>query len=716
MNTTIIVFLLLFVFGIYIYNKNKVADRPSITVDLTSNQPNIPSQTCGVLNPLTIVNCTSNDQCGNCICSNDSNLTGCMTCQTIDQNSTDSFSTFYADIPKSNCVSPYEWNTTNNVCELKNGQYCLPALIEDVYCNPVTSTKILRKTNKGYQWGCICKDTNNFNQAVGSFQNCNKMMLCGMQGSTEDPHPVNGRGIYHMKSDGTIYNCTNNDSSTCKDIYGNVFGDTCHEGKCYWNPGTTSENSGSIWNPLTKYSSNNYMGACKCSADEQPGPDFTCIPNRCPAGKEDPNDKGSCLCGDGYIDCKLIGISKTAENGSSYYNGICTLPSCVPDPCGEHGTYDPVTRNCICHKGYNLALTPHTTIGQTCINLCDSDHNPCGDPNTPFKRGDCFVDNELSTKFTINFPTSFPYPSIPANSATISYSFNNTTYFFTTNDTSVQSTTSIADANIFFTIVPYCDTTIQSENQICPSSTQTVTLNDMYYVKTSSGKYLDFINRKIVDAPPDLMAAINTFPTSKTTLRPTLIKLINLDPNLNDVKTSANFRNSTNIDVYLYVPKFSLYINIDTNNTLETKIVSNMAKCGRADPSYVQTAGSAATTPAVCKQGYMLGGANLDLCVDRERCTPGYIQDGDHLCNTLPGCSSNFFTVDCQIKSGNNGCGPDYYPTCGLLGGSECQCTCADRHGFSEEDLRGLSIFNYYNHRVLPDGREIELNRWCPDW
>jgi len=715
MNTTIIVFLILFVFGIYFYNKYKSPAPPQLDIDLTSSQPYIPSLTCGVLEPSTIVNCTSNDQCNKCICSKESGqLSGCMTCQTIDQNSTASFSTFYVDIPKSSCVSPYQWNTTNNVCELKNGQYCLPTIMEDVYCNPITSTKILRKTNNGYQWGCICKDPSSFNQPVGSFHNCNEMMLCGMQGSTVDPHPINGRGIYHMKSDGSHYTCNGNDSSTCKDIYGNVFGDTCHEGKCYWNPGTTSDQSGSIWSPVTKYPTNNYMGACKCSADENAGSGFTCLPNKCPAGKEDPNNGGSCVCGDGYIDCQSIGVSKTAENGSSYYNGLCTLPSCVPDPCGAHGKYDPITRNCVCDRGYNLALAPYTTIGQTCINLCDSDHNPCGDPNSGFKRGDCFVDNALTTKFTINFPTSFADASIPANSATISYTLNNIRYFFTTNGTSLKTTTSISDSNIFFTIVPYCDPTIQSGSQTCPSTTQTVTLNDMYYVKTSSGKYLDFINKTTVNAPSDLMASIAIFPTSQTTIRPTLLKLINLDPNLNDIRTSPSFRNATTINAYLFNPKFDLYINIDTNNNIETKVVSNLAKCGRADASYVQTQGS----PAVCKSGYMLGGTNLDLCVDPSKCTPGFIQDGDHLCNTLPRCASRYGIgrAMCEIEAGHNGCGDDYYPTCGLHGGTECDCVCADRHGFTENQLRDFSIFNYNNKKTLPDGTQIEMNRWCPNY
>lgn len=424
MNPSIFIFLFILTISFYLYKKYSNVNIPSdINIDYTSNIKDAPTLQCGVLNPLTIVNCTNNSQCDQCQCSNKSSLSGCMTCQVIN-NDNNSTSTLFSTIPKSDCTYPYVWDDKNNVCKLSNGTYCLPTVIQDVYCNPYTTKKVLTKTEDGYQWKCICNGTE-FNQTPNSGQDCNHMMLCGMEGSTTNPSNFQ-RGIYHLDKNGLPYTCINDDDCNVDGFSG----DKCSEGKCFWQPGSATS-KGSNWNPLDNYknsagaSTSRPAAACKCGPDETAGPNMTCIPNKCPGGLQkcvDSNGQSAarvngecpigykpsdteCECPKGkFIDCRDIGTSRTdTQPPISYYNGICTIPSCVPDPCGENGTFDVTTRNCICKPGYTNVVAPHSLIGQTCVNLCDDIHNPCGpdDPTNGFKRGDCFVDsvNQLNLLF-----------------------------------------------------------------------------------------------------------------------------------------------------------------------------------------------------------------------------------------------------------------------------------------------------------------------------
>jgi hypothetical protein len=717
----------------YFYTKYAKVKKPvKLSIDNTSHIPNIPSQKCGVLSPLTIVNCTNDNQCEQCKCSDDSPLSGCMTCQIIDNNNTGTgFTTFYSDIDKSNCTTPYTWDDKNNICKLTNGKYCLPTVMQEVYCNPYTSKKILEKTNIGYQWKCICNNSDTFNQTPNSGQDCNHMMLCGMEGSTINP---NIRGIYRVKDDGKPFPC-GTEEDECDDT-----GDKCVDGKCFWQPGSPLNDpppGGSSWDPNGVYKNGKKQAACKCGPEEVPGPNMTCIPNKCPGGLQacvdqydgtvprdkfnncPPNSKpseNSCVCPHKYIDCKDIGLSRTSETTDYYYNGICTEPSCVPDPCGPNGSLNTSTKNCECNDGYTNVIASHTLIGQTCINLCDDEHNPCGTNDSGMKRGDCYVDSVTPTQFTINSNTIGSNQNDPTMTLSFIDKNNITCYLQINSDTTIGVSTTKTLAN-FFTLVPYCDPTLQQNNATCPTSTSTLTLNDSYYVtyKLSSNStfYLDFINKKAVPAPPNLMGDISNFPLDKSTEWPTLIKLIKLDANLKDIKAGISpkkvYRNTSTIECSLYVPRFKIYITTTSSNDLTTKTLFNSARCGRADDS-----GISSTSPLVCKDGFEIGGKNRDQCVNRDLCQPGYIQDGDFLCNQQPNCSSKFkFGSTWQCRLLTNNCGPDYYPTCGLDGGTTCNQSCQPRKGqyngkiYTESELRNIGIHSY---------NEEGMYRWCPDY
>ena len=682
----------------------------------------------------------------------------------------------------SSSSNPYEWITEEDgtgLCRLKNGSYCLPTIIQDVYCNPYTSRKILYNSGEnGYQWRCVCKYPTSFNQDLGSIGDCNKMELCGMMGSSENPAP-SGRGIYRVDEEGNSYGCVyDSDCST---------GDKCINGNCFWQPGSPTK-IGSNWDPMKPYSNGMSQYQCQCGPEEIPDGKGNCIPQLCPGGRQKcvsissgaPVDTCSysqtscpdgylrrgldgscppgttpsqeyCECADGFIDCLDIAYTPNTATGQAYYNGACSVPSCIPDPCEPYGKFDPQTRNCICNTGYDIMLTPYTVFGQKCVNLCGDELNPCGITGQDV-RGDCYIDKTVSQLFTISKITyndqSDPYFFVRFPSST-------TTYRYVVVDESDNSlkisgdfpTTNAIPTNGMFKLKPYCDPTLQYDNSTCPLIVGSISLNDSYFfmyksTTTNNDKYIDWIGKKVLTDPVDPKALSSDPKTFPTTNWPSLIKFVNLDTKTleQQKKVGIKYINSTIMDCYFYMSNQNSYIDVSSDkNSLTTKQISLTAKCGRS-----LTDGIKSTNPLVCKDGYFIGGKNRDMCINPKYCRGFHIQDTNNLCNNSPSANSYYSWGDayCEIKGGGNNCGIDNYPVCDLSGTS-CTQHCepipswvktinsiADyidaRRQLNVGEEKGLS-YNYYCQGTgaikqlyddydsyCPSG--VYNQRWCPSW
>jgi hypothetical protein len=362
-NILIIVFLLVVFYIGYnlVSTTSKVEDKkinPSIP-KMCFGDNCMPTSDCSILNPATITKCETSEDgkkiCNSCICQANSNLTGCMTCQESDPDSTDDTKVYKLDIPQESCKDPLFWDSNDNTCKLSKGSYCLPKEMIDVSCNKYTGRKLLKKGDNGYEWTCVCKNDTKF-----SGDSCTDINICSMLGSSANPNNNKQRGL--------IRKGTTND---------------------FWQP--TSN-----WDP-------NLEGECKCSRQGEV-PDnnrLICARNECMPGSFDDSDdsRKTCICPDGFVDCKDLSIVHDKDLAGIIDTGLCRIPSCVPDPCGgpesdpNIGTYNSLTNNCECKPPYTLVNDPYSILGVGCKKLC-VDNGPCG------VRGTCKMNTEsVITKF-----------------------------------------------------------------------------------------------------------------------------------------------------------------------------------------------------------------------------------------------------------------------------------------------------------------------------
>lgn len=360
-NMLVILFLIATVVILYLaLSKSKPEDKkinPDIPVVCTG--PNCKVD-CGILNPLTVTKCENTPEglkvCNKCKCDSSGKLSGCTECRESDPFGDDPKKIITLDpkiYPKEKCNDPYVWDEKQQICKLGQGFFCLPTYIDPIICNKYTGRQVLTLNDSDgvyrYGYSCICKDDTMF-----SGESCTNINVCGLEGSQNNPdNNDTGRGL--------LKKGTKND---------------------YWN-------NDSNWNPMIPNS-----GTCQCRNYEFSDDNkLLCLPDGCaPAGfidQTDP-DRKTCNCKglNGYIDCREI--SETHDEITYYNNGVCKIPSCVPDPCGgrdgTHGKYvydpknDKGTCQCNTNDGYSLVLDPTSFTGVSCKKLCDP--GPCANRGT----------------------------------------------------------------------------------------------------------------------------------------------------------------------------------------------------------------------------------------------------------------------------------------------------------------------------------------------
>ena len=340
MNTNIIILLLILIPILYIIFISYHTEKSTIN---SNNHTNIKTIPCGVLSSSTIKKCDKDSNiCQSCQCSSDPNIIqNCMTCTTVNEQNK-----YIVTLSKEDCKDPFEFNDETQKCQLKDGKYCLPDKMVDIYCNPYTSDKLLTLENNLYKWKCVCKDPFKFDGPT-----CSNIKICGLRDGTSNPNPYNKRALIRS---GT---------SSKPD---------------YW------DYKKSVWDPIKDTE-------CICGEKETYFSNTKrCLPNTCgKGGTTDPTDNRSCKdCADGYISCDRINISTEVPD-----KGICFMPSCIPDPCSgggdnKNGSLSPNTDVCMCNDGYFDLPDPNSVIGHSCQNPCET-HNPCGKGDE--QRGDCYV-------------------------------------------------------------------------------------------------------------------------------------------------------------------------------------------------------------------------------------------------------------------------------------------------------------------------------------
>ena len=338
MNTNIIILLLILIPILYIIFISYHTEKSTIN---SNNDTNIKTIPCGVLSSSTIKKCDKDSNiCQSCQCSSDPNIIqNCMTCTTVNEQNK-----YIVTLSKEDCKDPFEFNDEKMQCQLKDGKYCLPDKMVDIYCNPYTSDKLLTLENNLYKWKCVCKDPFKFDGPT-----CSNIKICGLRDGTSNPNPYNKRALIR--------------SGTASDPIPD-----------YW------DYKKSVWDPITD-------SECICGEKETYySKTKSCLPNTCgKGGTTDPTDNRSCKdCADGYISCDRINISTEVPD-----KGICFMPSCIPDPCSgggdnKNGSLSPNTDICMCNEGYFDLPDPNSVIEHSCQNPCKT-NNPCGE------RGDCYV-------------------------------------------------------------------------------------------------------------------------------------------------------------------------------------------------------------------------------------------------------------------------------------------------------------------------------------
>lgn len=376
-NTIVIIFIIIVII-IIVYSIWK-----SVSVDNKKANPDVPTKCtgtnckvdCNVLSPLTIKRCEDTEDgkkiCNNCKCDASGRFSGCMECK--ESNPSKPELKYSIKVPKKSCTDPFQWNGDDitGTCDLGPGFFCLPANISPIDCNPYTGRQLLTfdPTNNVYGWSCVCKDSTKFSGGI-----CNNINVCGMEGSIQNPDNSNtGRGLVNISN--------KND---------------------YWS--NTSD-----WDPLAMDNSGNYINsACSCRSNESAdNKNLLCLPDNCYPGSVSSVSSDNCDCNcpgcTGLVDCKAISSSYDPQTQLTYYNSVCKIPSCVPDPCGgPNGTYGKYmqtgdnTWGCVCNDGYNLVPDPSYYGGFRCAKLCQDD-SICAE------RGTCVVKslNSVYTNFTV---------------------------------------------------------------------------------------------------------------------------------------------------------------------------------------------------------------------------------------------------------------------------------------------------------------------------
>lgn len=251
------------------------------------------------------------------------------------------------------------------------GWCLLPIDQQKVQCNKYTSDTILvnETTIKGtpkYNWGCYCKNTDNFRQNT-PLSDCNVEVLCGAD--------VDKGELWVQKTSNT----------PCSDKKPCPSNEKClsngNSNYCYtkWSDQQNTD-------PTT--------GQCVC----KPGLKFntdskgymSCVPDSCAPNGHYDNSTQTCSCNPGYISCP---DEVTITN-------LCSkdAPKCIPDPCAPGGTYSGGTDGyckCTTVDGifYTQIVDSSSPVGSSCANLCENNNNICGSGNN--KRGTCTVSSHL---------------------------------------------------------------------------------------------------------------------------------------------------------------------------------------------------------------------------------------------------------------------------------------------------------------------------------
>lgn len=399
---------------------------------------------CGILKG-NLVKCTNvGSVCDNCRCSDDpSQKLDCVECQVIEDSSP--YKSIDLDIEQSKCDGD-SLEYINGKCKIKNGSYCLPKNVYDIDCNnPFIERKLLTKDESGYRWKCVCKNSNFFSNDNTEGE-CSDIKVCDLSGQQNGSK--GGRSLVN-KITGELWNT-----------------------KSSWDPNPGSKDA-----------------ECLCKDGEiADNVHLSCVNNTCGEGTPSTTDKQMCTnCQLGYIDCK--GFSTRIDSDfPTQWTGQCTLPSCIPDPCNpgdknSNNYYHKETNSCFCDKGWQATIDDNNpTFGQTCKQMCEN-NGPCGDGISTTKRGDCIVYNK---------------PGDGSDIWTIK-SDNNKGQLITSKKTgngmSYNFSTSGGSSIFYFESVSIID-----ENGK-PYQVGVVYPNDKYYIKTSEGKYIDFVNKQILPVP-----------------------------------------------------------------------------------------------------------------------------------------------------------------------------------------------------------------------
>lgn len=565
MNSNVLIYIFFIILGLicfyYIYN---------FTIKTTPTHHDKPSTTieCGLLNPSTIQQCSLSDNtpCGDCRCNSDASLKmNCMKCQTTDGNMILGINN------KNDCVgNNVEWKNMDSngkvipggACFLKQGNYCLPNDVPDLECNPVTGRKILinNQAEYSYGWKCVCLN----DQAIsnnGSNSTCDKIYECGMDGSAT---PVGGRSL--------VLKGTN----------------------IPWN-------SKSDVDPFIG-------GGCECQCPDYEVSDnstLSCLPNNCSPGKPVPGSSIDCNCsltGTRYLNCTTL-AQRVDKNFGPYFTGVCSRPSCIPDPCGgypissSNNYYDTTKNQCICDSdaGYIRTLDNGSVIGETCYQGCYN-NDYCGG-NGANKRGDCYLTSIPSNNvWYIVTQSQSQTGSTDPTPFTISLVNSNVNKGLLIDNGKI--TLSASNVGSEFIFEPLCYT---STIEPCPgfSSVYNLFASDQYYIKyKDTNQYLNFTTFTTTSTKPG--------DGNNTSESPTLIQLLQDE----DCRDNPSYFKIVNIvaNKYLSGPQPNTS---DPQSTLQFLDGNKTAKCHNCLPNYKN---DDICSPNVCLQRPSGCNNNSDCC------------------------------------------------------------------------------------------------------
>lgn len=320
--------------------------------------------------------------------------------------------------PKFSCIqvsdkNPYKWKQGKTEIQVPNSErghgWCLPNIQNrDITCNPYTSDYVLHEIGPGqYEWGCLCKYPNLFDNAQGPLSNCTLPRACGtVTGTTTlgklyvpnkkechsnsdcggndvcldvfTPSPCGYDDISkHIETN----DCKNSDSCVCHTPWeGSITEDTDPlTGQCVCEDNLEYQ---CVVRSSDYFEMNCVKGFCSSVEGAREADSSTCNASQC--YKQD-GDCMCCKCPPGYIRCP--------DDINSNNSGLVTYctkagPTCIRDPCSTKevpgGYWDPEKNSCVCPGENFVSMSDeNSAVGQVCKDACQG-NGPCGN------RGTCY--------------------------------------------------------------------------------------------------------------------------------------------------------------------------------------------------------------------------------------------------------------------------------------------------------------------------------------